>query len=89
MGGRTGKRYLFKTPENLRFLFNDEIRFENTVSEYRLNGAGAFERRSLLNTEKLEVRLRFRDAIQVSADALVVPSERRNRLRLVKITFED
>jgi hypothetical protein len=88
-GGVYSSYFLFKTPENLRFLFNDEIRFENTVSEYRLNGAGAFERRSLLNTEKLEVRLRFRDAIQVSADALVVPSERRNRLRLVKITFDE
>lgn len=88
-GGVYSSYFLFKTPENLRFLFNDEIRFENTVSEYRLNGNGAFERRSILNTEKLELRLRFRDAIQVSSDALVVPSERRNRLRLVKIAFEN
>jgi len=33
--------------------------------------------------------VRFRDAIQVSADAFVVPSERRNRLRLVKVIFEE
>ena len=79
--------FLFKTPSNLRFLFNDEIRYENTVSEYVLNGVGAYERKSLLSTANLDLRLRFRDAMQVSAQELIVPSERRNRLRLVKLQY--
>ncbi len=79
--------FLFKTPSSLRFLFNDEIRPENTVSEYVLNGRGEFDRNSLLSTENLELRLRFRDAIQVDANRMVIPSERRNRLKLVRLDY--
>lgn len=79
--------FLFKTPSNLRFLFNDEIRYENTVSEYVMNGLGEYDRNSILSTENLHLRLRFRDAIQVDAGGLIVPSERRNRLKLVKLEY--
>lgn len=80
--------FLFKTPSNLRFLFNDEIRYENTVSEYVLGGNGTFERKSLMSTSNLDLRLRFRDALQVSVNQLIIPSERRNRLRLVKLQYQ-
>jgi hypothetical protein len=86
-GGIYSSFFLFKTAGNLRCLFNDEIKYENTASQYLLKGNGSFERFSLLNTEKLDLRLRFRDALQISADALIVPSERRNKIRLVKILF--
>ncbi len=86
-GGVYSSFFLFKTPSTLRFLFNDDIKPENTVSAYLLNGNGRFERQSLLNTEKLEIRLRFRDALQLSGTSVVVPSERRSRLRLVKFIF--
>lgn len=79
--------FLFKTPGSLRFLFNDEIRYENTVSEYVINNLGQSDRKSLLSTQNLELRLRFRDAIQLSANELLVPSERRSRLRLVKMIY--
>lgn len=79
--------FLFKTPSSLRFLFNDEISHENTVSEYILNGLGSFDRNSLLNTAHLDLRLRFRDAVQTTATTLIVPSERRNRLKLVRMEF--
>lgn len=77
--------FLFKTPSNLRLIFNDEIKFENTVSEYLIKGTGDNERHSLLSTELLKLRLRFRDAIQISGDKMVVPSERRGQLRVAKI----
>ena len=79
--------FLMESPSRLRFLFNDEIRFENTVSEYVLNGRGEFDRNSLFHTRDLELRLRFRDGIQVASNELVLPSEHRNRLRLVKMTY--
>ncbi len=79
--------FLFKTPTQLRFLFNDEIRPENTVTEYIINGNGNLDRRSVLNTQNLKLRLRFRDAVQVDFNEVVIPSERRNRLRLVKIEY--
>lgn len=85
--GMYSSYFLFRTPTSLRFLFNDEIKYENTVSEYVLKGNGDFERNSLLSTENLKLRLRFRDALQVSSTELIVPSERRNRLRLVKLEF--
>lgn len=80
--------FLFKTASNLRFLFNDEIRYENTVSEYVLSGTGSYERKSIMSTANLDLRLRFRDAMQVSVDQLIIPSERRNRLRLVKLQYQ-
>jgi hypothetical protein len=79
--------FLFETPGRLRFLFNDEIRFENTVSEYVINGLGEYDRNSLFSTTKLDIRLRFRAAIQISPSELVIPSERRNRLKLVRLSY--
>ncbi len=87
-GGVYSGFFLMESPSRLRFLFNDEIRFENTVSEYVLNGRGEFDRNSLFNTRDLSLRLRFRDGVQVSANELVMPSEHRNRLRLVKMTYD-
>ncbi|THH37853.1 hypothetical protein [Neolewinella litorea] len=80
--------FLMETPSRLRLLFNDEIRFENTVSEYVLNPRGEFDRNTLFHTRDLNLRLRFRDGIQVAANELVMPSEHRNRLRLVKMTYD-
>ncbi len=85
--GMYSSYFLFKTPSNLRFLFNDEIKYENTVSEYVLKGNGVAERNSLLSTENLKLRLRFRDAVQVNAGELIIPSERRNRLKLVRLEY--
>ncbi len=80
--------FLFRTQERLRFLFNDEIRYENTISEYVINGLGDYRRNSLFSTADLDLRLRFRDALQIANDAVVIPSERRNRLKLVRLDYE-
>ena len=32
--------FLFQNPRELRFLFNDDIKTENTVSEYIITGSG-------------------------------------------------
>lgn len=87
-GGVYSGYFLMENPTSLRFLFNDEIRFENTVSEYVVNGRGEFDRNSLFHTRDLDLRLRFRDGIQVAANEMILPSEHRNKLRLVKMTYE-
>lgn len=79
--------FLLKTPSNIRLLFNDEIQLENTVSEYVLEGDGTVERNSVLNTEAQDLQLQFKSAIQVGAREMIVKSERRNRLKLVRIRF--
>lgn len=86
-GGVYGSFFLFKTAGALHFLFNDEIKAENTVSEYVLDATGQLVRRSLLNTAKLDLQLRFLDAIQVDAATVIIPSERRGRLKLVKLVY--
>lgn len=87
-GGVYSSFFLMESPTKLRFLFNDEVRFENSVSEYVMNGRGEFDRNSLFHTRDLDLRLRFRDGVQVAANELILPSEHRNRLRLVKMTYD-
>lgn len=79
--------FLLKTPANLRLLFNDEIRHENTVSEYVVNAIGQVGRFNVMNTDRQRLKLRFRDAVQISSSELIVPSERRNTLKLVRIKY--
>ncbi len=74
-------------PDRLHFLFNDEVKYENTCSEYVVSPLGEFDRNSLLNTYGQNLRLRFRDALQLNANECVVPSEFRNKLRLVLVRF--
>ena len=79
--------FLVKTPSALRFLFNDEVERSTTVSEYVLNGIGQSERHAIMNTAGQDVNLRFRDAMQVSANEVVVPSDDRRKVKLVKIQY--
>lgn len=79
--------FLLKTPMALRFLFNDEIQYENTVSEYVLKGDGTYTRNSVMNTQNQRLRLRFKDATQLAKNEIIVPSETRNRLKLVRIVY--
>lgn len=79
--------YVMKSTANLRLIYNDEIKFENIVSEYVLEGNGALNRNSVLSTQNQKIRLRFQDAVQISANEIIVPSEHRHRLKLVRIRF--
>lgn len=81
--------FLFRTPEKLHLLFNDEIRQENMVSEYVIRGNGYYRRQSVFSTAYQHLRLRLRAAVQVSWNSCVVPSEHNGKLNLVKITFDD
>lgn len=79
--------FLAKTPAALRVVFNDEIKQESTVSEYIIRGDGQYDRKAVMNTERKELSLRFRDAVQISATEFVVPSERRSKLKLVRVRY--
>ncbi|MEO5906497.1 MAG: hypothetical protein ABIQ11_07215 [Saprospiraceae bacterium] len=79
--------FLFKTPGRLRFLFNDEIKQENTVGGYEVTGTGFVERKTVFNTDYQRLKLRFKDGIQVAYNECIVPSERNNRLNLVRIQY--
>ncbi len=79
--------FILKTPSQLRLLFNDDIKLESTVSEYVINSTGDYDRNSVMSTKNQEIKLRFRDAVQVASNEVIVPSERRNRLKLVRVIF--
>ncbi len=79
--------YIFKTPSRLRLVYNDDITKNSTISEYLLNPIGEYERRSLLNTEYENLKLRFNDSFQLSSNSLIVPSQQSYILNLVKITY--
>lgn len=79
--------YVMKTPSQLRFLFNDEIVQNTTVSTYNVLPDGAYDRQAILNANFQNIKLRFVNSKQVSATEVVVPSEFRNDLRLLKIVF--
>jgi len=79
--------FLVKTPSSLRFLFNDEIKQENTVSEYVVRGNGKVNRNSVLSTEDQKIQLQFANAMQVSSNEIIVPSARRNKLKIVKVKY--
>ena len=86
-GGIFSSFYVFQTPSRLKIIYNDEIKNNNTVSEYVLNPLGQYERNSLLSTEYQNLRLRFRSALQLSNQQLLIPSEKNYNLRLVKIDY--
>lgn len=80
--------FLFKTPSRLRLVYNDEIKNNNTVSEYVLDPLGNAERKSVLSTEYQNLKLRFKDAIQIGPKSLIVPSEKSWKINLVRIDYE-
>ena len=77
--------FFFNTDKRIRLIFNDEIKANNTVSEYVLDPSGKYERNAVINTDYKDLKLRFKDAVQVSANEFIVPSERNYKLALVKL----
>ncbi len=75
---------LVQTPSLVRLIFNDEIKKNNTVSAYLLNGRGVLGRQSVMNTQYEGLGLRFAALRQVGSSTFVVPSEVGKEMRLVK-----
>jgi len=86
-GGIFSSYFLFKTPSRIRLIYNDEIKESSTVSEYVMDPIGNYERNSLMSTEYQNLKLRFKNALQVANNALIVPSEKNLTLNLVKIEY--
>lgn len=80
--------FLFSLPSRLMVIFNDDVRRNNIVSEFSISPSGKLDRSSLLSTEYQNLKLRFTGAVQSSSNSFIVPSERSNVLRLVKVTYE-
>jgi hypothetical protein len=79
--------FLHSNPSMIRFLYNDEIRRSNTISEYWITARGDSGRRVLINTDHSDLNLQVRNSTQINARATVLPSIEKNKLRLMKIIF--
>ena len=79
--------FLFKSPSRIKLIYNDEIKNNNTVSEYVFDPMGNAERRSVLSTEYQNLKLRFRDAVQIGSSSLIVPSEKSWKINMVRIDY--
>lgn len=79
--------FMAKTPKQLRLVYNDEVRNEGIVNEYLVRGNGGTDRKSVLNTEDQDLKLRLRESLQVAHNEIVVPSELKSKLKLVRVVY--
>ncbi|WP_236979312.1 hypothetical protein [Membranihabitans maritimus] len=85
--GAYSSYFVFKNPNHLRFIYNDEIRNENTVSEYLVRPNGASLRTNLLSTDFQKLRLQVRNAVQTTSHQVLIPSLRGKILKLLLIDY--
>jgi len=79
--------FMAKTPTKLRLVYNDEVREEGIVNEYLVKGNGTTNRKSVLNTEDQDLKLRLKESQQVDYNEIIVPSELRSKLKLVRVVY--
>lgn len=85
--GKYSSFFILKTPSKFRYLFNDHIRVNSTVSEYILNPKGTFDRNAVMNTLDQNIKLRIRNSIQSSNNTVLSISEKSNRIYIVKFEY--
>jgi len=86
-GARFSSYFLIHTPRNLRFVYNDEIRYKTTINEYLVGTTGNQKRNSIYNTEVHDVSLLLREGKQVAANEAIIASERRSNLKLTRLVY--
>lgn len=85
--GRFSSFFIMKNPKKVRFLYNDEIKYNNKISEYSINRIGEKERNSILDTDGYNVNLILKEGIQTSKNEIIIPSVRKRELKLVRIKY--
>jgi len=86
-GGIYSSFYQFVSNNGIHLLFNDEVRNQSTISDFTIKGNGKYKRRAIINTIGINIKLRVRDALQTSANEIIIPSQYRNKLKMVKFNF--
>ncbi len=83
--GRFCSFFVLKTPSAIHLLFNEDASRTTIVSDYTFKPDGQYERHTIMNTDGKNLQLRFRDALQIGANELIVPSQENYSVKLVKI----
>jgi hypothetical protein len=71
----------------VKLLFVDDIYGNGNLTEFNFNPDGQWNKRTLLNSYREDLLLVPGKGKQLSGREVILPSEKKNRLRLVKITF--
>lgn len=85
--GRYSSYCMMNTGYNLVFIINDQVISRTNVIQYNLDGAGNNRREVIFNSKNQDVYLMPQLAKQVSSQEIVIPSIKRNKLRLVKLIY--
>lgn len=85
--GRYSSFCLVNTGASLVFLFNDNISYRTNVVQNAIDSEGTMSRGILLSSRKHDVYLLPQYGRQISAREAVIPSIRRNKLRLLKVAY--
>jgi hypothetical protein len=73
--------------DEVNLIYNEDIYQSTNVSNYKLDPKGDLKRNTILNSYDQNVLLVPRLGKQVSSNETIIPSFRKNNLRLVKLTF--
>ncbi len=76
---------IMRNPSTMHIIFNDEIKNNNTVSEYIVDGLGNHKRRSVLSTEYQNLKIKFKDGFQISPREFIAISERASKINIIKV----
>lgn len=85
--GRYSSFVLLKNQSALRLLYNNEITTQPPLYDFSINGKGEGKRQLLDIRLDRDVLLQFAKGVQIAANQCIVPSERNNKLRLVRIAY--
>jgi len=79
--------FIFQNPSKLKLIFNDEIKDENQIIMYSVNPLGETDRQSIFSTDLYNLKIAFTKSVQISNRRMVVPSYKKDKLKLVLIDF--
>ncbi len=85
--GRYSSFYVMRTPSALRLIFNEDVARNTNVYDFTIKNGGEIDRHVVLNTEAKDLYLRFRDALQIGSNEILIPSEGSKNIKLVKIQW--
>ncbi|MGB1217048.1 MAG: hypothetical protein ACPG5P_04185, partial [Saprospiraceae bacterium] len=88
-GGLQSSFFIMKTPSDVRFLYNDEIKNNTSVSEYIMNRKGDTERKNVLDTDGYNLKLLFKNGRQINSKDILIPSIKKRTLKLVRIRYNN
>lgn len=87
-GGFYSSFAMYNGRKDIRFIFNEEIKFNTNISNYALTPKGEMNVKGLFNSSTYQVKLAPRYAFQISRNEMIVPAyNQRMEFLLAKIAY--